>query len=101
MPRLSPNKKNALATRTTKDDIVAEENREIIAKVIKEDGHPFVRLSRLAKNTVDEQIERAALSDLTTYVLPRMRALETESADKPVAVNINFDLSAKDEPSVK
>lgn len=96
MPRVSSIQKHALAKKSVEEDKKIEEARKVIDAVIKKDGHPFERLSALAARTQDEQVERAALSDLNTYVMPRMRALETEGAEKPVAVNINFDLSAKD-----
>jgi len=96
MPRKSGNAIQANANAPTSTDLQREDARKVIEKVIKRDGHPFDRLSRLAKQTQDESIERAALSDLATYVLPRVRALEAEASEKPVAVNISFDLSAKD-----
>jgi hypothetical protein len=96
MPRKSLLAKHVISNQDEKVDLARQENIAIVEKVIKRDGHPFDRLSKLAVDTQDEAIERAALSDLNTYVLPRMRALETESTEKPVAVNINFDLSAKD-----
>ena len=94
MPRISRIAKQALVARDETQDKALEEARKVIEKVVKSDGHPFERLSALARRTQDEAVERAALSDLNTYVMPRMRALESETAEKPVAVNINFDLSA-------
>jgi len=96
MPRKSGNAIQANANAPTAVDLDREEARVVIKNVIKRDGHPLDRLSRLAKTTQDEAIARAALSDLATYCAPRGRALEAEASEKPVAVNISFDLSAKD-----
>jgi len=96
MPRKSLAAKQILTNADTEADIARQKAQDLVQRVIERDGHPFDRLSKLAVDTLDEQVERAALSDLNTYVLPRMRALEVEGTEKAVAVNINFDLSAKD-----
>lgn len=94
MSRKSQMAKQVLSNTPSEVDVAREETRKVIETVVRADGHPFKRLSKLAKDTLDESVERSALSDLLTYVAPRMRALEGESTEKPVAVNINFDLSA-------
>ena len=96
MPRKSGLAVQANSNAPTAVDLAREDARKVIEEVIQKDGHPFKRLSALARQTQDESVQRAALSDLLTYVAPRMRALESETTEKPVAVNINFDLSAKD-----